>query len=124
MRLPQFLTSIYASALLMSVAHAQAPEIVCGDGVLIGCKDTGQIAKPDGSQFNNLIGTIVSTTITIFAVIAVLFVIWGGIRLILSLGNDEKMRSAVRTILYALLGLFLSILSLTIVSIVSNIHLF
>lgn len=109
-----------------ALAFAQAPGIDCGQpGVLIGCNQaTAPIVKPNSSVFGDLIGNVVNTTLSIFALIAVIFVVKGGITLITSLGNDEKMKKAKNTILYALAGLFVSTLAYLIVNIVTRIQLF
>jgi len=113
-----------SSFLFLASARAQVPEIACGDNVLIGCQDSGTVNGPTSAQFGSLLSTVISTILTVFAVVAVVFVIKGGVSLIFSLGNDEKLKSARNTILYALLGLLLATLSFAIVNIVSNIRLF
>lgn len=102
------------------------PTIECGaEGVLINCdREGGTIAMPDQGSLGNLIGNTVSIIILIFALLAVIFVVKGGISLILSLGNEDKRKAAVRTIFYALVGLVVAILAYAIVSIVSSIRLF
>lgn len=107
-------------------ALAQAPTIECGaDGVLIGCdRSSGALTPPGSAEFGNIIATAINTIITIFAILTVIFIIKGGITLIFSLGNSEKLKSARDTVLYAVLGLILAILSYAIVSIVSGIRLF
>lgn len=114
---------------LVSVQAADTPNIPkidCGqEGVLIGCdQNSGEVALPSDARFGTLIQNILNTIIGLFALIAVIFVVKGGITLILSLGNDEKMKTARNTILYALVGLFVSTLAYVIVSIVSSIKLF
>jgi len=110
--------------ILLPISHAQVPEIACGDGVLIGCSESGTVNPPSSAQFGGLLVTVVNTILTILAVVAVIFVIKGGISLIFSLGNDDKLKSARNTILYALVGLLVATLSFAIVNVVSNIRLF
>lgn len=75
-------------------------------------------------MFGGLIGNTVSMLITIFAIVAVFFVVKGGLTLVFSLGNEERLKSGFRTIVYALIGLVVAILAYTIVSIISSIRLF
>ncbi|PID70688.1 hypothetical protein CSB37_01225 [bacterium DOLZORAL124_38_8] len=45
------------------------------------------------------------------AIISAIFIFWGGISFILSGGNDEKIKKAVNTIRYAIIGLIITIIS-------------
>lgn len=53
--------------------------------------------------------------------LAAIFVFIGGINFILSGGNDEKIKTAVNTIRYAIVGLIVTILSFTAVTIVGRV---
>lgn len=53
--------------------------------------------------------------------LSAVFVFIGGINFILSGGNDEKIKTAVNTIRYAIVGLIVTILSFTFVTIVGRI---
>lgn len=117
---------VFSFSSLIQAAKAQAPVIECGaDSVLIGCNSAaGTVATPGSAAFGTLIVNTISSIITIFAIITVLFIIKGGLSLVFSFGNDEKLKSARNTVLYAVLGLTLAILSYAIVSIVTGIRLF
>jgi hypothetical protein len=47
--------------------------------------------------------------------LAVLFIIWGGLMLILSGGKDEKVKPAINSIRYAVVGIIVVVLSLFVV---------
>lgn len=54
--------------------------------------------------------------------IAILVVSWGGIQFLTSMGNDEKVKHAKQTIIYALVGVLLSVVAYTIVDIVNSLR--
>ena len=56
----------------------------------------------------------------IVGVMAVIMIIWGGIRYVLSAGNSAALTSAKNTIMYAVIGLIVAILAYTIVNFVIN----
>lgn len=63
----------------------------------------------------NALPLMVNVVFAIFGAIAVVYVIWSGIALILSQGNPEKIAQARRAIIYAIAGLVVISLSWTIV---------
>ena len=84
---------------------------------------------PQNSQFNSLcklqagqIGSVVSSAVTIILIIATLialfFLIWGGLRWILSGGDKAKVTAARDTIVAAIVGLVLSLLAYAILNLV------
>lgn len=77
--------------------------------------------------FANLIALIIQLGLILAAIIAVLFLIWGGIRWILSGGDKAGVESARNTIIAAIIGLvivFLSFLIITIIGSIFDIDLF
>jgi len=93
---------------------------------------------PAGSNFNNLCGidqtklsTIVSTGVIVLLVLTVLvaltFLIWGGIRWITSGGDKTKVEGARNTIIAAIVGLVIAFLAYFILNVVGtffNIQIF
>ena len=82
-------------------------------------------AKADGMPTELLGDTGVFTRITntvLYAVgiISVIMLIYGGLRYVLSGGDNKKVTDAKNTILYAIIGLIISILSYAIVNFVIN----
>jgi hypothetical protein len=63
----------------------------------------------------NALPLIINVVFAIFGAIAVVYVIWSGIALIISQGNPEKIAQARRAIIYAIAGLVVISLSWTIV---------
>ena len=84
---------------------------------------------PSGSQFQplcnlnaNRIGPVISSVVTILliaaALIALFFLIFGGIRWITSGGDKSKVESARNTIIAAIIGLIIALLAFFIITIV------
>ena len=53
-------------------------------------------------------------------VISVIMLVWGGLRYILSGGDNKKVTDAKNTILYAIIGLIIAVLAFAIVNFVLN----
>jgi len=68
----------------------------------------------------NLIQMVVVYAFIIAAALSAIFIFVGGISFILSGGNDEKIKQAVNTIRYAIIGLIVSILSFTFIVIIGR----
>ena len=70
----------------------------------------------------NNIGTVVSGVITVLligsAIIALFFLIWGGIRWITSGGDKAKVDSARQTIIASIIGLIIALLAFFIITVV------
>lgn len=63
---------------------------------------------------------ITNTILYIVGIIAVIMLIWGGIRYVVSGGDAKKVTDAKNTILYAIIGLVISFLAFAIVNFVIN----
>ncbi len=78
---------------------------------------TGALNKDLGNP-NEIIFNIIDWVLMVAAAIAVLFLIIGGVRYIISAGNPDQAGAAKKTILYAIIGLLIIILSFAIVHLV------
>lgn len=74
----------------------------------------------DESSFNNTLRRIINIISVIVGVIAVIMIIWGGLRYITSGGDSTRVGNAKNTILYALIGLIIVALAQVIVRFVLN----
>lgn len=74
----------------------------------------------DESSFNNTLRRIVNILSAIIGVIAVIMIIFGGLRYITSGGDSTKVGNAKNTIIYALIGLIIVALAQVIVRFVLN----
>ncbi|HYV33379.1 MAG TPA: hypothetical protein VE973_00830, partial [Candidatus Limnocylindria bacterium] len=75
---------------------------------------------PGTSTVNGLIVTIIGWLLSISFGLAVLFLIIGGFRYITSAGNEESAEAGKKTIINAIIGIVIIILSYVIVSVIAN----
>ena len=78
----------------------------------------GQLVDTD--NFPQLLSDIIKILLSFAGVIGVIFLILGGYRYIASQGNEEGMEKAKKTIMGALIGIVLIILSFAVVAIINN----
>lgn len=83
--------------------------------------DTFTTANLDSLNLQQLVEMFVTYAFIIAGALSALFIFIGGISFILSGGNDEKIKQAVNTIRYSIIGLIVTILSFTFVTIVGRI---
>ena len=81
------------------------------------------VQPADGQSYSlvELANITVAYALLIAGFLAVIFIFYGGISFILSGGKEEKVKNAINTIRYAIIGLLIVIFSFTIVAIVGNI---
>lgn len=60
----------------------------------------------------NMITTGVAIVVLVAIICAVLFIVWGGVMLILSGGKDEKVKPAINSIRYSVIGLIVIVIAL------------
>ena len=69
---------------------------------------------------NTLLIKIINILLGVAAGVAILFLIWGGFQYITSAGNEERAKAAQGTIVNALIGLAIIVLSFAIVTLVNQ----
>lgn len=82
-----------------------------------GADSTGQ---QDTRSAGDIAKDVVNIMFFIIGVMAVIMIIWGGIRYVLSAGNSAALTSAKNTIVYSIIGLVIAILAYAIVNFVIN----
>lgn len=82
-----------------------------------GADSTGQ---QDTRSAGDIAKDVVNIMFFIVGIMAVIMIIWGGIRYVLSAGNSAALTSAKNTIVYAVIGLIVAILAYAIVNFVIN----
>ena len=105
---------------------AASYSIVAATRVYAACDITGGAQSgANCAQGNNTptdltaqIRTITNTMLFAIGIIAVIMIVIGGIRYVLSGGNGENTKAAQETILYAVIGLVVALLSFAIVNFV------
>lgn len=73
---------------------------------------------PTNQLGQGTIDAIVNTTFFVLGAIAVLFLIIGGIRYVISGGDASQTKQAKNTILYAVIGLVIAVFSFAVIKIV------
>ena len=99
--------------------------IRCPDGTLadpsIGCLETPRAIVDANSEILNIILKTADTLMTLAAVASVGIIIYGGIRYALSMGNEEGIKKAKRTLFWSVFGLVVTLLAKYIVTSVLSI---
>ena len=105
---------------------ATATTLIAGKAMAYSLREGAEAAKtnemPSELLGNNGVFTgITNTILYIVGVISVIMLIFGGIKYALSAGDSKKVTDAKNTILYAIIGLIITILSYSIVNFVLNV---
>lgn len=83
-------------------------------GVAGGVKCAGQDSNVGGTTLfgdDGVITLVINTLLTLVGVVSVIMLIIGGIRYIISSGDQNAVTTAKNTILYAIIGLIIALLS-------------
>ena len=105
-----------SGAVLMSIAR-NASALTVQEGA--------EAARADGMPYD-LIGPdgvftqVTNTVLYVVGIVSVVMLIYGGLRYVISGGDSKKVTDAKNTILYAIIGLIISILAFAIVNFVIN----
>ena len=102
------------------------PEAVGKDGtVYLPTGDTKNDKKVDPANYvySTLLPQITNTVIGLTGGLSLLFVVVSGIQILIAYGNEEKIGAAKKTLMWALVGLVIAILSYAIVQIVVSINI-
>ena len=114
--LTQTLTGVGALlCLTTSRVHASA----------LSVQEGADAARADGMPTeligdNGVFSRLTNTILLIVGLISVIMLVYGGLRYILSGGDSKKVTDAKNTVLYAIIGLIISLLAFAIVNFVLN----
>lgn len=97
--------------------------------VQAGNSSLGQLNLPtvdlsvsdSGYSVLELINKGVALAILLAGFLSIVFMLWGGIRFIVSGGKEDKVKTAMQSIRYALIGLVITILSITIINLIGRV---
>ncbi len=106
-----------------SIANAGWLDISIGwGGWSSGLPEPAKMGLPFewSSEATRPVVLIIKEAIKYVGLIAILVVSWGGVQFLTSIGNDEKVKHAKQTVIYALVWVLLSVVSYTIVDIVNG----
>ena len=98
-----------------AIAFAEDPVLV--DTCLEGTEFSA-LCNLTAGNFGNIIGTVITLMFVVAVVIALAFLVWGGIKWILSGGDKSAVEAARNTIVAAIVGLVIVFLSYFILSVV------
>lgn len=98
-------------------AFAQVDLDPCAKGSP-GSKINDTLCSVDATKTGDVISNIIIALFVIAAVLALVFLVWGGIKWILSGGDKTKVEAARSTIIAAIIGLIIVFLSYFILQIV------
>lgn len=82
--------------------------------------NTGTLQEVSGFEVFDLVHTGIAWALIIAAFLSVIFIFVGGISFILSGGQEDKVRQAVSTIRYSIIGLIITILAVTVVAFIGR----
>lgn len=105
-------------------AFAQRPTIPCTPGLNLPCISQETQQTPGGVQkhITDTFGVrFLNGFLGLCALTSVIFIIVGGAQLLLNLGNEEAVGKAKKTLIWAVAGLVIAILSVGIVRVVTSI---
>ncbi len=77
-----------------------------------------------GYNIVELINVTIAFAIIVAAALSIFYIFYGGISFILSGGQEDKIKQAVQTIRYAIIGLVITIFAVTIIAIIGSIFNF
>lgn len=114
--LTQTLTGLGA-LLCLSTSHVLASALSVQEGAN-AARAEGMPTELIGD--NGVFSRLTNTILLVVGLISVIMLVYGGLRYILSGGDSKKVTDAKNTILYAIIGLIISLLAFAIVNFVLN----
>lgn len=122
----QVITGAAAAATLLAGRAMAAEANVTNPGTVDNPAAAGAETARAGGMPSELVGVngvftkITNTVLYAVGIISVIMLIYGGLRYVLSGGDSKKVTDAKNTIMYAIIGLIISILAYAIVNFVIN----
>ena len=106
------------AGIMPSIAYASSPaskaEVCQGIGTITGTGSCDSLTSSKKS-IDNIAALVLNLLSAIVGLIAVIFIIIGGMRYVTSAGNPQTTNDAKNTILYAIIGIFIVVLAQIIV---------
>lgn len=98
-----------------------ASGLMASNKVTGACELVGSLKPADWVQVISLIGlAVLDMVLRLAGLVAVAFIIWGGIQYVISQGDPSKTKDAQQTIINALIGLAIALVSTALVSFIGN----
>lgn len=102
------------------IAANTADQVCEGIGGAVGINGCDPTASQQGRSLPELVALIINIFSWVVGAVAVIMLIYAGFRYITGGGDDNSIKSAKNTILYAVIGLVVVVLSQVIVNFVLN----
>lgn len=112
-KLAQKLSFAFGSLMLATPTVALANNFFSG-------ADPTAIQGPSNDTLGGTVTTIVNSLLAILGLVAVVFLIYAGVLMVTSAGNEEATGKAKKIITYAAIGIVIILLSYSIVRFVTN----
>ncbi len=112
-------------ALQMFTGICATVTLCAGKAMALSVREGAEAARADDMPAD-LIGSdgvftqLTNVALYVIGAISVIMLIWGGLRYVISGGDNKKVTDAKNTILYAIIGLIVSVLAFAIVNFVLN----
>jgi hypothetical protein len=104
-----------------TLVHGAAPLSPCDQGsCLVGTEDLGKGDSDSADSISKVILSIARIITFISASVAILFIVIAGIQMISSNGNTTQYTNSLNTIKYAVIGLLVTVIAYSAISIISN----
>ena len=105
-----------------AIVSADIQSSLCGSAQDLSVSSTKDCTTTGGSEsrFQGILATGINIFSVIVGIVAVIMIIFGGFKYITSAGNQESIKSAKQTLVYALIGLVIVALAQVIVKFVLN----
>jgi len=107
----------------VSDCKIRPPSLIGGD-LLPGTGNPAEALRNNSSDWlqNIFLNKVINILIGLTAALAVVFIILGGYQYLTSVGNDEQIKTAHKTIIWGLVGVLIAMLAFAIVQILVNIN--
>ena len=113
------LATFIASTIAMPVFAADSPDTICGNpNISAEIKRANGCPGANNTDLTTTIVGILNGIIAVLGLLAVIFVLIGGINYMTSAGDPSKTKKAKDTIIYALIGLVICVLAFALVNFV------
>lgn len=95
--------------------------VVAATSVQVALADAVTVPNPVGNpDLGSVLRSVVNALLIFAGAVAVLFLIIGGFRYVISTGNEQQVEAAKKTILYAILGLIVIFIAFVLVSLIET----
>lgn len=110
-------------ALVLGLSFVLAPQAIAqSDDVSGGISGGAEAARGDdqGDSLTEIFRTVVNIMLFLIGAVAVIMLVIGGIRYVVSGGNQDQVTGAKNTIMYAIIGIVVAFLAYAAVSFVTT----